>query len=243
MKEITEKILTEFSAQDETYTRIVREYALVKDIPGNRELAEKYVRETKDDTYKAIQAIVDAEIKAQEAAAGEPEGEDSDAASLLKKANAIAVINAEISGSEDYELIGLMEQYRGTEYFNLLATLLKPRIREMKQAGGGRSREADKLVMQFETTVPGAEKVKALMDGIRTIQYFNPLTITLGVQPTGDERFLLGNGQRRSIPFDLDNATADFNPLGANQEPLTSSESVGKYTVKSVRYRFKWNQE
>lgn len=51
------------------------------------------------------------------------------------------------------------------------------------------------------------------------------------------------DGQRRNIAFDLDAATADFNPLEETQEPLVISESVGKYTVKSIKHLFPWNQE
>ena len=95
----------------------------------------------------------------------------------------------------------------------------------------------------YKMALAELKKLKEQLNHIHTIQFFNPGTITLSPCPTEEGIFLLGNGQRRNIAFDLDAATADFNPLEEAQEPLVISESVGKYTVKSIKHLFSWNQE
>ena len=48
MEKITEKILNEFHEQDNKYVRVVREFGTVRNIPGNRELALRYIQQIKE---------------------------------------------------------------------------------------------------------------------------------------------------------------------------------------------------
>lgn len=114
----------------------------------------------------------------------------------------------------------------------------------MRLGDGMQKRAANEIMRRFESAqLPEIKKLKEQLNHIHAIQFFNSGTITLSPCPTEEGIFLLGNGQRRNIAFDLDAATADFNPLEETQEPLVISESVGKYTVKSIKHLFPWNQE
>lgn len=244
MEKITEKILNEFHEQDNNYVRVVREFGTVRNIPGNRELALRYIQQIKEETYNRIKNIVDEEINALETGSKGQSTDDNSTAALLKKSNMIALMQAEINGSEDHELIDLVDEYRSTEYFDLFKTMIGPRLREMRLGDGMQKRAANEIMRRFESAqLPEIKKLKEQLNHIHTIQFFNPGTITLSPCPTEEGIFLLGNGQRRNIAFDLDAATADFNPLEEAQEPLVISESVGKYTVKSIKHLFSWNQE
>lgn len=184
MEKITEKILNEFHEQDNKYVRVVREFGTVRNIPGNRELALRYIQQIKEETYNRIKDIVDEEVNALEAGSKSQGADDDSTAALLKKSNMIALMQAEINGSEDHELIDLVDEYRSTEYFDLFKTMIGPRLREMRLGDGTRKRAANEIMRRFESAqFPEIEKLKEQLNHIHTIQFFNPGTITLSPLP------------------------------------------------------------
>lgn len=239
MKEITNKVQEILKGQDKTYSRIIREYATVKDIPGNRELVEQYIREMRTATFERIQELV----KPQE----DPGGREDLTAGLAKLEGIgymLPLIQAEINGAEDWDLTALVEKYQGTEWAALFHTLLKPRLRELRGAGPEKARLAQQLERAF-APVPDEEAAKRerFIDEIRTLQFFGgERGITTNIRPTSDGRFLIGNGERRNIAMDLNQAAPDFSVTGEAAEPIVKTRQAGKYTIREAEYRYKWNQ-
>ena len=240
MKEIADKVQKVFDEQDEKYSRIIREYATVKDIPGNRELAEQYIQEMRMDTFKQIQELV-----------GEPSEKNSSKPfsdltkeKLMEYAGIIPLIQAEIGGTEDRELSELIEKYDGTEWAPLLQTLLKPRLKELRESGPEKARIANDLARRFSPVPDEKSQLRERFLGdIKTLLFFgNGKSITVGVRQNQEGRFLLGNGERRNVSVDLAQAAADFSLLGKKAEPLVKSRTVGSKTIREVEYCYKWNQ-
>ena len=240
MKEIAEKAQEIFNQQDQSYSRIIREYATVKDIPGNQELARQYIQEMKEATFNQI----------QELAGEEPEEEGNELIAGIGKekvaeySGIIPLIQAEIGGADDRELSGLIERYAGTEYDALFRILLKPRLKALRESGPEKARIANDLSRKLAPALDnGTLQRKQFLSDIRTLLFFgNGKSITVGIRQNQDGRFLLGNGERRSIEADLAQASVDFSPTGKSSDPLIKTKTIGGKMIREIEYLHRWNQ-
>ena len=239
MKEIVEKVQEILKEQDRTYSRIIQEYSTVKDVPGNRELAERYIQEIQMDTFKQIQELV----KPEES----PDGEGKPAAWLEKLegvGHMVPLIQAEINGAEDWELETLIDKYQGTEYTPLCHILLKPRLKELRAQGADNAMLAKRLeaALMPEPDQEAAARKKFMVEMQALLFFGRGKTIETNIQPTPDGRFLRGNGELRYIAADLERASADFSVMGGAAESIVKTRQAGKYQVREVEYHYKWNQ-
>ena len=240
MNEIVDKVQEILNSQDEKYSRIIREYATVKDISGNKELAEQYIREIRENTFEQIEGLV----------GKVPESEKNEVfpgftkEKMVEYAGIIPLIQAEINGSEDQELAGLIKKYNGTEWDSVFRTLLKPRLKELKGSGPEKARIANSLSRQLLPALNEDDQIRERFLGdIKTLLFFGDgKAITVGTQPNRDGRFLLGNGERRNISIDLEQATVDFSIQGKKEEPLVKTRTIGGKMIREVEYCYKWNQ-
>lgn len=110
----------------------------------------------------------------------------------------IALMQAEINGSEDHELIDLVDEYRSTEYFDLFKTMIGPRLREMRLGDGMQKRAANEIMRRFESAqLPEIKKLKEQLNHIHAIQFLIPALLRFPLALQKKEFFFweMGKGE------------------------------------------------